>query len=48
MATRKTIIIDGPLLKALYALQAKRIKESNQSISFSRVINDICKKQLRV
>ena len=46
MATRITIIMDDDNNKKLRALQAKMIKESDESVSFSRVINEIIKKGL--
>jgi len=38
--TRVTIVLDNDVKKALRDIQAKRIRESNESISFSRVVND--------
>jgi len=39
MAKRITIMIDDDLLKKLHEMQAKQIKESQKSVSFSRVLN---------
>jgi predicted CopG family antitoxin len=48
MSKRVTIMIDDENFKKLRNLQAKMIKESNESVSFSRVINDIIRKGLTV
>jgi len=47
MGKRVTIILDDDLLKKLRLLQAKLIKESSTSVSFSKVINEVCKKSLK-
>jgi len=47
MAKRITIVLDDNLLKKLRLLQAKRIKESASSVSFSSVINQILEKGLK-
>ncbi|MCH7967265.1 MAG: hypothetical protein IIB02_07635 [Thaumarchaeota archaeon] len=47
MAKRITIILDDDNIKKLRAIQAKKIKESIKSVSFSRVINDILRKSLK-
>ena len=39
-------MLDENLAKKLRLLQAKRLKGSNQSISFSRVLNDQLRKSL--
>lgn len=46
MAKRITIMIDDENNKKLRNLQAKMIKESDESVSFSRVINEIIEKGL--
>jgi len=46
MSTRVTIVLDDDNLKKLRNLQAKMIKESNKSVSFSKVINEVIKKNL--
>jgi len=46
MTKRITIIIDDDNHKKLRNLQAKMIKESEGSVSFSRVINEIIEKGL--
>lgn len=48
MERRKTVVFDIDVMKKLYALQSKRIKESSKSVSFSKVLNDVCKKQLGI
>lgn len=39
MVKRVTIVLDDDLLKKLHDKQAKLIRESKKSVSFSRVIN---------
>jgi len=39
-------MLDGDLAKKLRLLQAKRLKESNKSISFSKVLNEVVRKGL--
>ncbi len=46
MSERITIILDDGNIKKLRAIQAKKIKESTKSVSFSRVINDVLRKKL--
>ena len=46
MSKRITIMIDEENVKKLRNLQAKLIKESEKSVSFSRVLNEIIKKGL--
>jgi len=46
MSKRITIVLDDDLEKKLRALQAKTIAKTNQSCSFSKVINDILKQKL--
>lgn len=46
MGQRITIMLDEDLAKKLRLLQAKEIKNSNKSISFSRVLNDALRKNL--
>ena len=40
MGKRVTIVLDEGILKKLHEIQAKRIKESSQSVSFSAVLNE--------
>jgi len=47
MAKRITIILDNELLKKLHEIQAKLIKQSSKSVSFSRVMNDVLRKALK-
>jgi len=46
LAQRVTIMLDEDLAKKLKLLQAKRLKESNKSISFSKVLNEVVQKWL--
>ena len=47
MAKRITIMLDDDLLKKLHEMQAKLIKESSKSVSFSRVLNQTIRKNLK-
>jgi hypothetical protein len=47
MGKRVTIVLDDELIKKLHEIQAKQIKESTGSVSFSEVINETLKKGLR-
>ena len=47
MTKRVTIMIDDDLDKKIRFIQAKLIKETNSSVSFSRVINDTLEKGLK-
>jgi len=41
MAKRITIVLDDDLVKKLHEIQAKKIKESSKSVSFSAVLNEL-------
>ena len=47
MAKRVTIMIDDDLDKKLRLRQAKLIMQEQSSVSYSRVINDLVRKQLK-
>ncbi len=47
MAKRVTIMIDDDLVKKLHEIQAKQIKESKASVSFSSVVNKSLRKGLK-
>ena len=47
MARRITIVFDDELVKRLREQQAKLIKESTSSVSFSKVLNDVVRKGLK-
>jgi hypothetical protein len=47
MSKRVTIVLDDDLLKKLREKQAKLIKESVKSVSFSSVINQILRKSFK-
>ena len=47
MSKRITIVLDDDNIKKLRTIQAKKIKESDKSVSFSRVMNDVLRKKLR-
>ena len=46
MAKRVTIMIDDDIHKKLRIMQSKMIKDSEGSVSFSQVINEMVKKAL--
>ena len=47
MAQRITIMLDDELVKKLRIMQAKLIKESTKSVSFSKVLNEMVKQGLK-
>jgi len=47
MAKRITIMIDDDLDKKLRIIQAKAIQNTTSSVSFSSVINQIVRKQIK-
>ncbi len=47
MAKRITIMIDDDLDKKLRLIQAKEITKTSSSISYSQVVNDMLRKQLK-
>ncbi len=47
MAQRITIMLDDELAKKLRIIQAKLIKESTKSVSFSKVLNETVKQGLK-
>ncbi len=47
MAKRITIILDDVLVKKLYEIQAKQIKNSTNSVSFSHVLNEVLRTGLK-
>jgi len=47
MAKRVTIMMDDDLDKKLRSIQAKAIQSTTSSVSFSKVINEIIRKQLK-
>lgn len=47
MAKRITIMLDDDILKKLHEIQAKQIKETSQSVSFSSVLNETIRKKLK-
>ncbi len=47
MGKRTTIILDYDLLKKFHEIQAKQIKQSTKSVSFSRVVNEALRKSLK-
>lgn len=47
MANRITIMLDEDLIKKLHDLQAKEIKKSEKSVSFSKVLNRTLRKELK-
>jgi hypothetical protein len=47
MTKRITIMIDDALDKKLRLIQAKQIANTSSSVSYSRVLNDMLRKQLK-
>ncbi len=47
MGKRITIVLDDDLVKKLHEIQAKQIKQSTKSVSFSRVLNEVVRKNLK-
>ncbi len=47
MGRRITIVLDDDLVKKLREKQAKLIKESAESVSFSSVINQMLRKSIK-
>ena len=47
MGERISIVLDDDLNKELHDIQAKLIKESQKSVSFSAVLNDIVRTGLK-
>lgn len=46
MSKRISVMLDDDLLEKLRILQAKRIKRTVKSVSFSKIIGDIIRKDL--
>lgn len=46
MAERITIMLNSDIAKKLRNMQAKKIKESASSVSFSRIVNEVLQKGL--
>ena len=47
MAKRVTIMLEEDLLKKLHEIQAKKIKETTESVSFSGILNETLRKSLK-
>ncbi len=47
MGLRVTIVLDNALAEKLRNLQAKMIKTSSKSVSFSSVVNDVLEEGLK-
>lgn len=47
MNERITVVLQGDNVVKLRALQAKEIKRTMKTVSFSKVINDVVKKGLK-
>ena len=47
MSERLTIMLNSDIAKKLRALQAKQIKESASTVSFSRIVNEVLEKGLK-
>ena len=42
-----TVVIDDEILKKLRTLQAKKIKSSMKTVSFSKIVNEILRQGLK-
>ncbi|MFQ5782423.1 MAG: hypothetical protein ACE5GR_05150 [Nitrosopumilus sp.] len=47
MGKRITMVLDDEIFKKLREKQAKLIKESNDSVSFSSVVNQLVRKNIK-
>ena len=47
MSKRITVMLDNDLDQKIRLIQAKMIQKENRSISFSRVLNEVLKKELK-
>ncbi len=47
MPIRITIMLDDDLVKKIRLIQSKLIKKRNESVSFSRVLNDLLRDGLK-
>jgi len=47
MGKRVTVVLDDDLVKKLHEIQAKLIRESESSVSFSRVLNKQVRNSLK-
>ena len=47
MSNRITIMIEDDLDKKIRVLQAKQIQKTSGSVSYSRIINEILRKQVK-
>ncbi len=47
MTKKVTVTLDEDNIKMLRVIQAKKIRESDRSVSFSRVINDVLRKSIK-
>jgi hypothetical protein len=47
MAKRITIMLDDYLVKKLHEIQAIQIKKTQKSVSFSRVLNEMLRKNIK-
>ena len=47
MSERITIMLNSDIAKKLRSLQAKKIKESSSTVSFSRITNEVLEKGLK-
>ena len=47
MIIRKTVILEDDVIKKLRTIQAKQMKDSIKSISFSKIVNQQLQKSLK-
>ncbi len=47
MSVTVTIVLDDEIVKTIHSIQTKTLIKSNESISFSRVINNELRKNIK-
>ena len=47
MGKRFTVVLDDEVMKKLYKIQSEEIKKSPKQISFSKVVNDALRKNIK-
>jgi predicted transcriptional regulator len=47
MGKRITVVLDDDLVKKLHEIQAKQIRETTKSVSFSSVLNETVRASLK-
>ncbi|MFQ5440151.1 MAG: hypothetical protein ACE5DL_01670 [Nitrosopumilaceae archaeon] len=47
MSKRITVMLDEDIIKKLHDIQAKQIRETSKSVSFSKVLNEAVRENLK-